>query len=75
MDSVAEMSHEEVLKVKLQRLRDEHRDLDEAIAALEERRTADQLALRRLKGRISAMLRVILRAYSFTREPPKIRCV
>ena len=44
-----EMTHEDVLRVKLQALRAEHRDLDEAIEALETRRTADQLTLRRLK--------------------------
>lgn len=49
METAGEMSHEEVLRVKLQKLRDEHRDLDEAIEALEARRTADQLTLRRLK--------------------------
>lgn len=43
------MSHEEVLRVKLEVLRREHRDLDEAIAALQERATADQLTVKRLK--------------------------
>ena len=42
------MNHEEVLRVKLEGLRAEHRDLDEAITALQERGTADQLTLRRL---------------------------
>lgn len=44
-----ELSHEDVLRAKLQVLREEHRDLDEAIHALEERRTSDVLTLRRLK--------------------------
>ena len=43
------MNHEEVLRVKLEGLRAEHRDLDEAITALQERGTADQLTVRRLK--------------------------
>ena len=43
------MATEDVLKVELQVFRREHRDLDEAITALEERGTADQLPLRRLK--------------------------
>ena len=44
-----EMMTEDVLRVKLEALRREHRDLDEAIHALEEKGTADQLTLRRLK--------------------------
>ena len=43
------MSPEEVLRVKLKVLRREHRDLDEAITALQERATADQLTVKRLK--------------------------
>ena len=43
------MATEDVLKVELQVFRREHRDLDAAITALEERGTADQLTLRRLK--------------------------
>lgn len=43
------MATEDVLKVELEVFRREHRDLDEAITALEERGTADQLTLRRLK--------------------------
>lgn len=49
MNSTARMSHEEVLKVKLEVLRREHRDLDEAITALGESRRPDQLTLKRLK--------------------------
>ncbi len=44
-----EMSHEEVLRVKLEVLRHEHRDLDDAIAALQEQGRADQFTLKRLK--------------------------
>jgi len=43
------MNHDEVLRVKLAGLRREHRDLDEAIHALEQSGRADVLTLRRLK--------------------------
>ena len=39
------------LPVKLEQLRSEHRDLDDAIRALDAQAAADQLALRRLKKR------------------------
>ncbi len=45
------MSHEEVLRIKLELLLREHRDLDDAIAALDQEGRADPLALRRLKKR------------------------
>lgn len=45
------MKAEEVLRVELEVFRSEHRDLDEAIAAMVERGTSDQLTLRRLKKR------------------------
>lgn len=44
-----EMQHEDVLRVKLEVLRREHRDLDEAIHAMVQRGMSDQLALVRLK--------------------------
>ena len=44
-----EMKTDEVLEVKLKVLDRQHRDLDEAISALEERRANDQLQIRRLK--------------------------
>lgn len=44
-----DMSKEEMLRVKLQVLRCEHRDLDDAICALEDSLRPDQLTLRRLK--------------------------
>lgn len=44
-----EMGPDDVLRMKLEMLRREHRDLDEAIHALESKGTADQLTLRRLK--------------------------
>ncbi|CUH99902.1 YdcH family protein [Leisingera aquaemixtae] len=43
------MKTDEVLRVELEVFRRQHRDLDEAISALEERGTADQLTIRRLK--------------------------
>lgn len=43
------MDQTEVLAVKLRVLKREHRDLDEAIRALEDTGRGDQLALRRLK--------------------------
>ncbi|WP_417722816.1 YdcH family protein [Salipiger sp.] len=43
------MKTEEVLRVELEVFRREHRDLDEAIRALQDRGTADQLTLQRLK--------------------------
>jgi hypothetical protein len=49
MNMQMEMQTEDVLRVKLEALKREHRDLDEAIHALEEKGTADQLMLRRLK--------------------------
>ncbi|MEM0948578.1 MAG: YdcH family protein [Pseudomonadota bacterium] len=49
MDPPKKLEHEEVLRVKLAALRDEHRDLDDAITALQDRATADQLSLKRLK--------------------------
>jgi hypothetical protein len=51
MSAPGEMSHEEMLRVRLEVLKREHRDLDDAIVALQERNTADQLALVRLKKR------------------------
>lgn len=49
MNMQMEMMSEDVLRVKLEALKREHRDLDEAIHALAEKGTADQLVLRRLK--------------------------
>ena len=49
MDSPTEMDETEVLRVKLEVLKREHRDLDEAIDALQHRGSADMLTIRRLK--------------------------
>ncbi|SFO08494.1 hypothetical protein SAMN04487859_11560 [Roseovarius lutimaris] len=43
------MKSEDVLRVELEEFRREHRDLDEAIRALQLNATADQLTLQRLK--------------------------
>lgn len=47
--SPKQMNHEDVLRVRLAKLRDEHSDLDQAIRALEDRGTSDTLTIRRLK--------------------------
>ena len=49
MNAPFEMQTEEVVRIKLEVLRQEHRDLDHAIQDLEAMQRADQLALRRLK--------------------------
>lgn len=49
MNAPMELDPQEVLRVKLEVLRRQHRDLDDAIAALHERAGADALTLRRLK--------------------------
>ncbi len=49
MNISAQMEPIEVLRIKLEMLRREHRDLDEAIHALQERGSADMLTVRRLK--------------------------
>lgn len=43
------MKTDDVLRVELEVLRHEHRDLDEAITALVEKGTADALTIQRLK--------------------------
>ncbi len=55
MNAPMEMSSEEVLRIRLEVRRREHRDLDEAIHAMEALGRADQLALRRLKKRKLAL--------------------
>lgn len=49
MTKSPQMDRIEVLRIKLQQLRQEHRDLDEAIHALHERGRSDALTLQRLK--------------------------
>lgn len=43
------MSHDEILRYELARLKDEHRDLDTAIAAMHDANRGDALTLKRLK--------------------------
>ncbi|MBA85669.1 YdcH family protein [Thalassobius sp. S69A] len=43
------MKTDDVLRVELEVFRQEHRDLDEAITAMVDRGTADQLTIQRLK--------------------------
>ena len=43
------MKTDEVLRVELEVFRREHRDLDEAIQALQDKGTSDQLTIQRLK--------------------------
>lgn len=49
MNASAELSPDEVLKIKLDMIRRAHRALDEEIAALEAQAARDLLALQRLK--------------------------
>lgn len=51
MNSPQTMPRDDVLRVKLELLQREHRDLDNAIAALHSEGRVDQLTLRRLKKR------------------------
>jgi hypothetical protein len=49
MNAPSELNFEEMLRIRLEVMRREHRDLDEAVRALETSGRGDQLALRRLK--------------------------
>lgn len=56
------MKTDEVLRVELEVFRRQHRDLDEAIEALQSTGTADQLTLKRLKKqklRLKDIIRLI----------------
>jgi hypothetical protein len=56
------MKTDDVLRVELEVFRREHRDLDEAITAMVDRGTADQLTLQRLKKkklRLKDMISII----------------
>lgn len=55
MNASPEMDFDEMLSVKLEVLRREHRDLDEAVHALELSGRPDVLTLRRLKKQKLAM--------------------
>ena len=49
MNMLGQMDQTEVMRIKLEMLRREHRDLDVAIQALQDRQTGDMLTLKRLK--------------------------
>ena len=49
MNAPPELDHDEMLRIRLEVVRREHRDLDEAIRALELNVRPDPLTLRRLK--------------------------
>ena len=49
------MDEDEVLRVELEVLKHEHRDLDDAVRALQERGTADMLTMQRLKRKKLAL--------------------
>ncbi len=49
MNGSSKLGNEEILRYELEVLKREHRDLDDAIHALEQAGRADQLRLRRLK--------------------------
>lgn len=49
MNAPSELNFEDMLRIRLDVLRREHRDLDEAIRALELNTRPDQLTLRRFK--------------------------
>lgn len=49
------LENNEVLQIQLAVIKSEHRDLDDAINALVEKGTADQLTLQRLKKRKLAL--------------------
>ena len=49
------LENNEVLQIQLAVFKSEHRDLDDAIGALVEKGTADQLTLQRLKKRKLAL--------------------
>jgi hypothetical protein len=51
MNETPVLPREEILRIKLGLLQREHRDLDDAIAALDTGGRADPLAVRRLKKR------------------------
>ncbi len=51
MPDANEMTPDEILRVRLEVLKSEHSDLNNAIDALQERMVSDQIALQRLKKR------------------------
>lgn len=58
------MSHDELLRYELRTFQQDHRDLDDAIHALQESRRVDMLTLQRLKRRKLALKDKIARISS-----------
>lgn len=54
-DTTGKMNRQEVLRAELAQLRQEHRDLDDAITALHEQVNPDRLTLQRLKRKKLAL--------------------
>jgi len=54
-DKMGRMDHQEILRAELIQMQQEHRDLDDAIAAIHERINPDLLSLQRLKRRKLAL--------------------
>ena len=54
--TTAKMEQMDVLRVELAILRQQHRDLDNAIEALHEQNSTDMLVLKRLKKQVLPML-------------------
>ncbi len=61
MNAPSELNFEEMLRIRLEVLRREHRDLDDAIHALASNGRADQLTLQRLKRQKLALKDQIVR--------------
>jgi hypothetical protein len=61
MNAPTELDFDEMLRIKLNVLRGEHRELDEAIRALEAAVLPDQITLRRLKKQKLALKDQIVR--------------
>jgi hypothetical protein len=61
MNATNELNFEDMLRIRLEVLRREHRDLDEAVHVLETAGRPDQLTLRRLKKQKLALKDQIVR--------------
>lgn len=61
MNAPSELNFEEMLRIRLEVLRREHRDLDEAVHALALTGRPDQLTMRRLKKQKLALKDQIVR--------------
>ena len=61
MNAPGELNYEDMLRIRLNVLTREHRDLDDAIHALQESARADALTLRRLKKQKLALMDQIVK--------------